>query len=370
MPKENRRGGSLFNDSIGQSGLMDMDLEVRREVDKAFLASPGQGVVALPKDSPTPMMRVKEVPSGFKPYPRGAEIYYRPWRVAEIQQFNQAEELWTRDKYLMALEALEVTGFEKEDLSIFDLFYVSLIRKISAIGSQRVLLSRVCPNCGKQVSLQVETKDLEFADFEPEVFPVVPRFSGFSDMKFGVLTVRGMLDLIGKGLTGQSLIPYLSRCVIGEDWDGAYARLGDLSSYEDYEILGELNRMLFHGLKPFTVQCPHTVDEVLPPDGSNKISYQGILNLWQKREIEKLNELAEGMEPGLSQPFQQIMTQESLARNFSDLGAHLGLLYRQRCETLVALRPEAGDITISPFREPGRSVKDKIFFGDAFAHKS
>jgi hypothetical protein len=365
MPKEVRKSSPLLYDSVGTSGLTD--LEVKKEVDKVFSSSQSRVVSVLPKDSATPLIRVKEVPSLFKPYPKGSEIYYSPWRVAEIQQFNQVDQLWTRDKYLMALDAVETRGFKKEDLSIFDLFYISLIRKLSAIGSQKYILSRICPTCGKQVSMTIETKDVVFDDFEVQEFPVVPRFSAFSDMEFGVLTVAGMLDLMEKNLTGRSILPYLSRSVINMGWDKALNKLEDLGTLEDFEILEELNRVLYHGLKSFMVQCPHTVDEVLPPNESNKISYQGILNLWQRKEIDKLNELAKGME--LKRPFQQIMIQEELIENFSDLGAYLGLLYRQRCETLVLIKPEAGDIAISPFRESGQSVKDKIYFGHASASK-
>ena len=69
----------------------------------------------------------------FKPYPKGVKISYRPFTFGEIKQYSQSV-FDPSSKFKWLLQGIEVEGMNKEDLTVCDFTYITLLRNLNTFS--------------------------------------------------------------------------------------------------------------------------------------------------------------------------------------------------------------------------------------------
>ena len=80
-----------------------------------------------------PRIQVDELPSNFISYPKGSKIFYTPMTLNELDLLNSGS-INVEDAMLYLLESIDCDGFDKNDLAYFDVVYIGIKRKLTAMG--------------------------------------------------------------------------------------------------------------------------------------------------------------------------------------------------------------------------------------------
>jgi hypothetical protein len=202
-----------------------------------------------------PVITVKELPSKWIPYPKGAEIKYVPYLFGELWGRSQSIQS-PKDSYKLILDGI-TTSFNKEELTYFDFIFISLLRRLSTFGTDQITLEFVCPVCGHRNKEIILLGNLEFKDVEAPEFPVC-----FSDPEDGTefevspLTMGKYFMLLDMGKEKDRVAVYAA-CVRNLEFPEAYRRIfyakGELS-----ETLEYVDELLYFGVKPLTLRCKGT----------------------------------------------------------------------------------------------------------------
>ena len=94
---------------------------------------------------------VKELPSGFKGYPEGTKISYKPITLEELEALN-SDDIDPARAVAMLLNAIHCTTLPSEELYYWDVMYIGIQRKLLAFGNTKGTIYRRCPSCGNIVS--------------------------------------------------------------------------------------------------------------------------------------------------------------------------------------------------------------------------
>tara|TARA_B100000700_G_scaffold311500_2_gene393613 strand:+ start:71697 stop:72377 length:681 start_codon:yes stop_codon:yes gene_type:complete len=188
-----------------------------------------------------------------KAYPDGVEIHYKPYTFGEVKSFSQSQGKMTMAKRIdQILSGVEITGMSKEDLTFFDFVYISLLRRLTTMNAIEFTLSVGCPNCGAPVKHQFSWEGLVFDDMPAPKLPVVVDICGHQDVKFMPLTVGQYKELARLGIAEDEVA--IAAMTSSLDFKAArelfYDALGD-----DAALLGEIDKLLFHDLKPAKATC-------------------------------------------------------------------------------------------------------------------
>lgn len=97
-----------------------------------FTPDTGQGNVTPNTAAGAPEIEVKELPSKFLPYPKGTKITYRPYLFGEVKKFNQGQQS-TSQAWALIASGIKCS-FDVNELTLSDLRYIGLLRKISTFG--------------------------------------------------------------------------------------------------------------------------------------------------------------------------------------------------------------------------------------------
>lgn len=203
---------------------------------------------------PKVSLKVDSLPSRSKSYPPGSSISYRGFTFGEVKRVSQ-EKRQTKDVFLTILEGVECS-FDSLDLTVADVMFIGLLRKISTFGTETVICTYNCTSCGKSNQSQFKLSDIEFEDMTAEAIPVSADFS-FGEVVFHPITIRDFFALVDRG-TEQDEIAILAAQGVLKDatYEKLYEAFYNLSP-DDAEILEEVDSYLYHGLKPRRFDCLH-----------------------------------------------------------------------------------------------------------------
>jgi len=209
------------------------------------------------KELPTiNLATTKALPSKFILYPKDASIKYRPYSFGEIKSISQSKMTITEqlEKVLSGVEC----NFDKKRLTLSDLLYLGLLRKISTLGTTKFIINYVCGECRSQIRRTISSDDLEFKDLEIPDFPVIADLS-IGEYHFNPLTVEDFYRLHELGKSQDTIAALAMQCS-NKSFEEAYKAFYNCTNMNDAQLLNEVDKVLDHGLKPITVKCTNSAD--------------------------------------------------------------------------------------------------------------
>jgi hypothetical protein len=223
-------------------------------------AGAGAPRVAPPANIYLPEIEITELPSAGKVYPiRG--MYYHPYSFGELKKLSMDTTPQLK-KYEYITNGLTLpAGMSPDDLTLADVLFIALLRKLSVPGVEQISLTKICDKCKKVISHTIKFTDIEFDDLQSEC-PLTVEINGI-EMSFSPMTLGGMKALVDyandKGEAASSTDLLAFQC-ISHDYDVMAATLEKMSetrSYldQDLALLNQLDQMMYHGIKPIPVQC-------------------------------------------------------------------------------------------------------------------
>ncbi|MDK1290208.1 hypothetical protein [Pseudoalteromonas umbrosa] len=205
------------------------------------------------RNLPSTAVTVTGLPSMGKAYPDGVEIHYQPYTFGEVKSFSQSQGKMTMSKRIdQILSGIHIVGMEKDELTFFDFIYISLLRRLTTMNAIEFTLSVGCPNCGAPVRHQFSWEGLVFDDLPAPKLPIIVDICGRQDVKFMPLTLGQYKTLSRLGLEEDevAIAAMTSSIEFKEAQTLFHGALG-----EDAALLGEIDKLLFHDLKPAQATC-------------------------------------------------------------------------------------------------------------------
>ena len=213
--------------------------------------------VEPPSTNQGPTIDVSNLPSGMLPYPKGARVSYRPYLFGEVLQYSQTPKGSSVSRFETILSGVTTVGFDVWDLTLGDVLFIGLMRRMSTFGAHQTWTVPVaCKSCKAVVSHVVESGSLDFKDLTDSVpeLPVVVSLHSGVVLQLGPLRMGRMMELIRKDQVDRAHM--FAAQVLNLPQDEAYDILYNVSHPLDTETLEEVDRLLDHGLKRIQFPCP------------------------------------------------------------------------------------------------------------------
>lgn len=219
-------------------------------------------------------LKATGLPSRGLAYPKNCEISYRPYTFGEIQKINQSK-LSHKGKLSFVMDGIH-TSFDKEDLTLSDISYIALLRKISTIGGHKANVVITCRGCHKEYTQMIDfgtsTSQIEFFDLQAPELPVIVTFSNNQEFSFMPLTYKKFVKIMEEGQEQDVTALIAHQCMDG-DFKHIY-KIVENATFEDQMLLQELDELLKHNLKPLTIVCQNRIQDQ-PCLHENKIELTG-----------------------------------------------------------------------------------------------
>lgn len=202
-------------------------------------------------------LKVHQLPSKALPYPTNCEIHYRPYTFGEIKKISQSK-LSIKDGFSLVLSGVECS-FDKNQLTMGDLLYIGLLRKLSTVGTSKVMVPYVCQVCSESNKEVFSIDSIEFEELKIPALPICVSFS-FGNLEFSPLTVQDFMEILAHGKETDE-ITMISAQVRNQDSQQVFTAFQNCFG-EDALLLDEVDRILFHGVKPISSKCQKCANEV------------------------------------------------------------------------------------------------------------
>jgi len=240
---------------------------------------PGQAKAAQPQPAPIQEAKVGEfipkvtlhdvtvLPSKGLAYPEGATIQYRPYAFGEVKMVSGAK-YNTKQSFEFILKGVE-TSFDKKLLTIPDLLYIGLLRKLSTMGTTECIARYECNRCNKPGRIVFKTDELAFEDLAVPGLPVTADFS-FGTFSFTPLNVDKYFMILDKGMDTNEVALYAAQVIApAEKFDMIYKAFYKAET-DDAMILQKVDKHLFHTLKPVLKKCTNQIGEAKEGENPKK----------------------------------------------------------------------------------------------------
>lgn len=212
---------------------------------------------------PKVALEVAELPSQGLAYPKGYTLSYRAYTLGEIDQLENSK-LSTRQMYELILRGIE-TSFPVMELTLADTMYLGLLRRLASMGGTDVLVTSVCPNCANTNTTRVETTSIEFDDLAIPKLPIKIKLS-IGAHKFTPITIGDYFKMLDEGRQMDAVALIAAQCRT-LDFPQSIEIFTNLTDPLDIYGVKQVDRLLFHGLTPVTIDCRHKLminDEEVP----------------------------------------------------------------------------------------------------------
>ena len=206
----------------------------------------------------SPEIAVKQLPSGFIPYPSNVQVSYRPFSMGEIKKMGQDNISLTK-KYEYVLNGITVINMDKMQLTVADVLYLSMLRKLTIPGVESVTVTKRCTHCGEFiVGHRILLDTVEFEDLKTQL-PLSFEFEGVK-YSFSPLTIGGLLEISEDTNDEPEDEQLLAKTCISPGYDEALAMARKLNNdlpynNEDLIILNRIDNMMYHGVAPISIPC-------------------------------------------------------------------------------------------------------------------
>lgn len=214
-----------------------------------------EGDISLLNEETTPVTNivVNELPSGFKGYPEGTKISFKPMTLEELEALN-SDEIDPARAVAMLLKSIHCTTLPTEELYYWDVIYVGVKRKLLAFGNTQGTIYNRCSKCGNIVSKSFEYTDLEFKEIQAPNLPMRLEVCG-KRLEFNELTMKDFLQIeIEQGELGV-----YARMIKNLPFEESYELVKNATGI-DIKKLRFVDKQLDYGLKPFFVECDNEIE--------------------------------------------------------------------------------------------------------------
>lgn len=295
-------------------------------------------------------INVNKLPSNFMIYPENSKVSYEPYSYGEIKIFNQSR-LTLKESYDFILKGIFTAGFDKENLTLGDFLYLSLMRKIVSYGDSDIMVTYECEGCNKLSRRVVKSSQLDIQDLKVPKLPIIVSLSNGVELHFKPITVKKYLELVDIYGAGDKIDPiaYLTKCCCNLEFKNAYDIINSVSEVDDVEILDRVDEMIYHNIKSVSVKCKNEKETYFQV---GDMTYRKLVELCSNKESFEF----------LIQKH-QVNTKQNKDKIISDLGEKIGVLRKELCGFESFLELGGDDVITSPFRGDEHSIKDRIRFG-------
>jgi hypothetical protein len=201
-------------------------------------------------------VEVKTLPSQGKLYGDNPTVYFSPLSFGEMK-FLSGSTLSDKESVEFFLNKIQ-TSFNKELLTYFDFYYITVLIKLSTYGEATFKVNYKCPNCKNVVSNSFNTADLNFEEIRCDLPAVITSRNG-NKYSFSPMTVYNYLDLIKSGKTTDQDW-YMAKQMIDVEPEEAYKIIREELNGIDIKILETLDVMFYHGVENLKLKCTNKVD--------------------------------------------------------------------------------------------------------------
>lgn len=229
--------------------------------------------MSTPKEQPfLPSVKVlcKDLPSHGVPYPQGAWITHRPYMFGEVKQISNSK-LDNVNSYEYILEGVDCS-FDKYKLTVPDVLYIGLLRKLSTLGTTEIIARYKCNKCDKPGQFIFKTDDLQFDDLKASKLPIVVDMS-FGEVHFAPITVAEYLQLAKMDKVDDEISMYAVQAK-NLKHDDAYKKFFNANP-EDASLLLEVDNLLYHSLSPFVKHCQNETTKGVKCNHPIKVELDG-----------------------------------------------------------------------------------------------
>lgn len=233
--------------------------------------------VARPIEQPTStsfdttsIIQITDVPSKSVTYGENTRIFAKTYPYREVKLLSDSQ-LPIDKQYEILLEGITTDGFDKNDLTLYDFFWVNIYRKLSSLGTQEYILPYYCPKCSKEGEHKFKLSDIPFEEIDVPGLPVRASFNSMELLTFMPLTVKDFINLSlkdkiyvknGKGYLTDSngerirdQVSYLAAMCTNKEFEEAYTLISEVTDREDQRILEEVDSLLDHGMGLLEFEC-------------------------------------------------------------------------------------------------------------------
>lgn len=195
-----------------------------------------------------PLVKVTQIPSGFKGYPKGTTISYKPITIDELESLNSTEPDLTRN-FALILNSIKCNTLKSEDLYYWDVIYIGVQRLLTALGGTTGEFPAICPKCGKIVYKRASYTDLDFKELNVPALPMKMEVAG-KQIEFGVLTIKDFLQLSAE----DGELGIYAKMVKNLPQEEAEKFVRNLTGI-DIKKIRFVDKQLDYGIRPFSVKC-------------------------------------------------------------------------------------------------------------------
>lgn len=232
---------------------------------------------------PEIVLDIAKLPSRGVPYPVSAKVKYKTYTFGEVQEASTSN--WDIvDSIKLALKGIEAEGgLDKYQLTLLDVLYIGILRKVSSMNELKFEMPYMCRGCMQKTKGIFSEKDIEFRDLSSDVIelPIKATIAG-QELDFAPMTVKEFLDLHGgrhKNVIGGKVnkMSIYATMIKNLRFEESYKLLTTNRNNEDNELLEEIDRILLHDMKPLIATCSEEVED---EDGEkSKCGFQNALKL-------------------------------------------------------------------------------------------
>lgn len=219
-------------------------------------------------NSPMSEMTVeaKDLPSRGLGYPDGMVVRYRSYSFGEIKKVSTTNDIDLPQIVEIVMSGISVDGFDKFKLSFVDMLYIGLLRRVSSQGHLKYQMPYQCEKCETVSQAVFGSGDIDFQEISEEVtgLPIEVDLNG-DVFQFMYPTVQNMLDVKNgrkdkKKRKDSPALEITASTVINMDMETAYNKLNAITDSDEMEVLAEIDKLLFHDIKPVKAICKSKVE--------------------------------------------------------------------------------------------------------------
>jgi hypothetical protein len=220
---------------------------------------------------PTIEISLDKLPSKGRYYPMGSKISLRSYSFGEVKRISDST-LSLLDKLQTVVSGINTT-FDKNLLTLSDITYLGVIRRLNTLGTMKFKYPYTCPKCGTENEKHFTQEDLIINDIEAPELPIRATLSDGKEYMFGPITLKDM-RLIDSGELDKYIpsknvfkdkVALYSLLVKNFDFKDVYSFFTATISEEDHEIIDEVDRLVSHDIAPLQSVCSECKTEVRLP---------------------------------------------------------------------------------------------------------
>jgi hypothetical protein len=218
---------------------------------------------------PSVTLDPSQLPSKGLSYPKGLKISYTGYTYGEVQSISASKKMSYEDMLRRAQAGIRLHGARMtiDEMTIFDILYLAIARKLSTLGGTEFEIQSICESkkCNKQYTRKFNSADVKFKDIEASELPLEFDLKGGQTVVMSPLTAGDFYALCEGGMFTRAMdskkplvddpIAMKAAQVRNMKFVEAYKVIQSITDADDCELMDELDKILFHNVEPLMHKC-------------------------------------------------------------------------------------------------------------------